>query len=133
MQALPHNRVIGMLGTATGVAGALLLVAIVLSADPLGRSIGALLGASIAVGLLGTLLRARARRGGEIRRGPRPNPLPQGYPAGPSAIAALPKIDPTVWAFDEESPDFAPIVSLTEARVQRRRQSEPEPCEAAQA
>ena len=99
----------------------LLVAAIVVSADPMGRSIGALIGASALVGFLGALFGSYVR-GGSIRRGPRPGTLPQGYPAGPTAVATLTAADTTAWAFDENDADFAPIVSLTEAQIERRRE-----------
>ncbi len=131
MNTQRKDKVAGMLGALTGVAGALLVAAMVIPADPLGRLIGALLGASIAFGFIGMLFRSSSFRSGSIRRGPRPGAMPLGYPSGPVAVATLSVVDATVWTFEEEAPDFA-VVSLTEARVQRR-QVEPAPCEAIEA
>jgi hypothetical protein len=118
----PRNSVAGMLGVATALAGALLLAAIVIPADPLGRAIGALIAASVAVGLAGLALHRVEFPSGSIWRGPRSGPLPQSYPEGPLARWAA--RDATAWAFEETAPDFAPVISLTEARVSRRPQPE---------
>jgi len=131
VNTLRKDKVVGMLGALTGVAGALLVAAMVIPADPLGRLIGALLGASVAVGFVGTLFRGSSFHTGAIRRGPRPSAMPLGHPSGPVAVATLASIDATVWTFEEKAPGFA-VVSLTEARVQRR-QVEPAPCEAIEA
>ena len=121
MNTLPKNKVAGMLGAVTAIAGMLLLAAIVATADPMGRSIGALLGASALAGFVGMLFGSQFR-GGSIRRGPRRGSLPQGYPAGPSAVATLTAADTTAWTFDENDAGFATVVSLTEAQVDRRRE-----------
>jgi hypothetical protein len=120
VNTLRKNKVTGLLEALTGAAGAVLVAAIVVSGDPLGLAIGALLGASIAVGIVGTLLRGSRFDAGAIRRGPRPNPLPLAYPSGPVAVATLSAFDASACACDEPAPDFAPVISLTEARVQRR-------------
>jgi hypothetical protein len=132
VNTLRKDKVAGMLGALTGIAGMMLVAAIVVPADPLGRLIGALLGASIAFGFVGTLLRSSSFGGGSIRRGPQPSAMPLGYPSGPVAVATLPAVDATAWTFEEGARDFAPVVSLTEARVQRRR-VERAPCEAVEA
>jgi hypothetical protein len=119
MNTLPKNKVAGILGAVTAIGGMLLLAAIVVSADPMGRSIGALIGASVLVGLIGTLF-GSSIGGRSIRRGPRPGTLPQGYPAGPTAVTALPAADTTGWTFDGNDADLAPVVSLTEASIERR-------------
>jgi hypothetical protein len=119
---LPKDRITRMLGATTALAGALLLAAIVIPADPLGRLIGALIAASVAVGLAGIALPRAAFPSGSVRRGPHSDPLPQGDPIGPIARIAT---DTTAWGFEDRTPDFAPVISLTEARVARRR-TEPE-------
>ena len=122
MNALPKDRVTPMLSAATSVAGAFLVAAIALPADPLGRLIGALIAASFVFGLAGAALRRVEYPAASLRRGPRWDGLPQRYPVGPlTSIAA----DSTAWDFEHSAPGFAPVISLTEARVTRRR-SEPE-------
>jgi hypothetical protein len=123
VNTLPRNKVTDALGVTTALAGALLVAAIVIPADPLGRVIGALIVASIAVGLAGLVLHRVEFPSGSMQRGPRSGPVPRSYPEGP--LARWTARDATAWAFEESAPDFAPIISLTEARVARRR-SEPE-------
>ena len=130
MNKLAKDKVADIVGFVTGIAGALLLAAIVIPADPLGRLIGALLAASFAVGCVGTLLRSSLFTYGSIRRGPRPSPIIEDQPEGPVAVVTA--LDATAWTFDDRTPDFAPVVSLTEARVARR-EFERRPCEAAEA
>jgi len=123
MNGLPRNRIIGVLGVATAAAGALFLAAIAIPADPLGRLIGALIAASLAVGLAGLAVHRIEYPRASMRRGPRSDPLPRDLPEGPRARWAVG--DATAWAFEESASDFAPVISLTEARVARRR-GEPE-------
>ena len=123
MNPLPRNRVTGMLGVATMLAGALLLAAIVIPADPLGRMIGALIAASVAVGLVGMSVHRLEFPSGSMRRGPRPGRWPLTYPEGP--LVRWAGWDATVSGLEERAPDFAPVIALTVARVARRR-AEPE-------
>jgi hypothetical protein len=102
------------------MAGALLMAAVVVSGDPLGRLIGAMLGASVIVGLLGTLLRRSALAFDAIGRDPGSHPMPQLYPEGPAAFATPARLDATAWMFEDHAPNFAPVISLTEAKVARR-------------
>ena len=120
MYTLPKDRITSMLGAVTGIAGALLVAAIVASGDPLGRLIGALLAASIVVGLVGILLRRTAIPYGWIRRDPGSHSMPDLYPEGPAAFATQVRIDATAWMLDDAAPDFAPVISLTEAKIARR-------------
>jgi len=109
-----------IVGALTGVAGALLLAAIVIPADPLGRSIGALLAASLAVGIVGALVKVSAYRSGSIRRGPRSSGIPFDRPSAPAAVVTARRFEPTVWNGERSAPDFAPIPFLSHARVARR-------------
>ncbi|HUH95066.1 MAG TPA: hypothetical protein VL742_18220 [Casimicrobiaceae bacterium] len=132
MKALRKRRMTSIVGALTGTAGALLLAAIVIPSDPLGRSIGALLAASIAVGIAGALVTASAHRSHSVRRGPRPSEIPFDQPSPPAERASAPRMEPMVWGGDRAAPDFVPIASLTEARVARRRVARA-PCEVAEA
>ena len=132
MNTLPKDNAANLVGSVTGLAGVLLLAAIVMPADPLGRLIGVLLAASFAVGCIGTLLRESMSMHDSMRRGPRPSPITEDQPEGPSAVAVVATVDATAWSFDDAAPDFAPVISLTEARVARR-ELERESCEAAEA
>jgi len=132
VKALRKQRMTSIVGALTGTAGALLLAAIVIPSDPLGRSIGALLAASIAVGIAGVLVKASAHRRDFVRRGPRPSEIPFDQPSPPAELASVPRMEPMVWDGDRAAPDFAPIASLTETRVARRRVARAR-CEAAEA
>jgi hypothetical protein len=119
MNTLSGNRLIDFVGISTAFAGALVLAAIVVPADPMGRSIGALLGASVLLGVAGTFVReALARR--EERRHAAQREL-----RTEAAVAVIPLarlVDATASEFDEQrQPTFAPVVSLTEAQVERQR------------
>jgi hypothetical protein len=118
VNTLPKHRVTGMLSVTTALAGALLLAAIVIPADPLGRAIGALIAASATVGLAGLALHRLEFPSPSVRRGPRSGRSPQSVPEGPLANGVV--RDATAWAFEDSAPDFAPVISLTEARVARR-------------
>jgi hypothetical protein len=121
VKTLRKDRIINMVGVVTAVAGALLLAAIVVPADPLGRLIGAVLGVSIAVGSVGALFRRPAFTTGSIRRDPWARPMPQVSPEGPLAVATLVRLDATACTIgDDDAPDFAPVISLTETKVARR-------------
>jgi len=111
MTTLPNNKLISVTGALTAIAGVLLLAAIVMPNDPLGRSIGALMGASFLVGLVGTLVR-------ETWAGH----FVKSETAAPAAVAMPHVADATASEFDgDKRPAFAPIVSLTEAQVERAR------------
>lgn len=131
MNAFRKDPTTSIVGALTGTAGALLLATIVIPSDPLGRSIGALLAASIAVGIVGALIRASVHRGGSVRRGRRPAGVPFDMPSAPTAAATARRMEPVVWNGDRPAPAFAPVASLTEARVARRHVAAP--CEAAEA
>ena len=122
MKTLSKSRITGAVGALVAFAGALLLAAIVVPADPLGRVVGALIGASFAIGLLGTLAREALRRREYSIRAPRAFALERYAPT--PAIVATPRVaDATASEFDgDRRPAFAPVISLTEAQVERRRQ-----------
>lgn len=132
MNTLPKDNAAALVGSVTGLAGVLLLAAIVMPADPLGRLVGALLAASFLVGCIGALLRESMSANDSMRRRPRPSPITEDQPEGPQPAAALSALDATAWSYDNRAPDFAPVISLTEARVARR-ELERAPCQAAEA
>ena len=119
MNRLSDNKLIDAVGAFTALAGAAVLVAIVVPVDPLGRAIGALLGASFLLGVVGALVRAALKRGEEPRR-----PALRG-PRVETAATVMPMLrlaDATASEFDgEPRPAFAPIVSLTEVQLERQR------------
>lgn len=115
MNIRSKNWVPDAIGICAIVAGLALFVAAAASADPIGLSVGALVGGGFAFGVLGCGLKeVVARRGDKSRAGQR---------AGFAAIVATPRFaDATASEFDDgEHSSFAPVVSLTEAQVERQR------------
>jgi hypothetical protein len=119
MKTLSRSKLTGADGAFTAITGVLLLAAIVIPTDPLGRLVGALIGASFVVGLVGTFVREALARRDQIRRtAKRKLWLERDAPAVAATLAA----DATASEFDDDKrPVFAPVVSLTEAQVERRR------------
>ena len=117
MNTLSRNKLIDTVGMFTATAGALALAAIVVPADPLGRSIGALLGASLLIGAAGAFVRETLERRDEARRA-----ALRGKRVA-VAVTVVPRpTDATASEFDDEArPAFAPVISLTEAQVERQR------------
>ena len=123
MTTLSRNWLPGAIGACAVVAGLALLTAVVASGDALGNSVAAIIGGGFALGVLGCGLKeiAARRRGGGYAM-PRAA-APASYAALPVTIVPLPAIaDATASEFDEVArPAFAPVVSLTEAQVERQR------------
>jgi hypothetical protein len=119
MNTLSRNKLIDAVGLSTAIAGALALAAIVVPADPLGRSIGALLGASLLLGAAGAFVRESLVRRMASRRAAQHGLRVAAVPT----VAPLPRpSDGTASEFDDQAlPAFAPVVSLTEAQVERQR------------
>ena len=121
MNILSRNKVTGAVGACTAIAGVLLLAAIVIPADPLGRLVGTMIGFSFVAGIVGALVRAGVTHRGHVRRTPRASLLPREAPP-PAAVAMLHVADATASEFDGHAfPTFASVVSLTEAQVERGR------------
>lgn len=122
MNTLSRNKLTDAVGACTAIAGVLLLAAMVIPADPLGRLVGALIGASFLAGIVGALVREGLAYRDHVRRSMRrAAPLRRVAPA--PAIVAMPHIaDATASEHDgQDLPSFAPVVSLTEAQVERGR------------
>jgi hypothetical protein len=119
MNRLSENKLIDAVGTCTALVGAAVVAAIVVPADPLGRVIGALLGASLLLAVAALLVREALGRG-QYERRPAVGMLPSEAAA---TIMPLPRlVDATASEFDDAvRAAFAPIVSLTEAQVERQR------------
>jgi hypothetical protein len=119
MNRLSDNKLIDAVGAFTALAGAAVVAAIVVPADPLGRAIGALLGASLLLGVVAALVREALKRGQE------PHLPALREPRIVTAATLMPMLrlaDATASEFDgEPRPAFAPIVSLTEVQVERQR------------
>jgi hypothetical protein len=121
MKTLSRSKLTGADGAFTAITGVLLLAAIVIPTDPLGRLVGALIGASFVVGLVGTFVREALARRDQIRRTAK-RKLWLERDAPDPAVAATLAADATASEFDDDKrPVFAPVVSLTEAQVERRR------------
>lgn len=119
MNRLSENKLIDAIGAFTALAGAAVVAAIVVPADPLGRVIGALLGASLLLAVAALLVREALGRGQDLRR-PALGMLRSETAA---TVMPMPRLtDATASEFDNAvRPAFAPIVSLTEAQVERQR------------
>jgi hypothetical protein len=119
MNTRSENKLIDAIGVLTALAGAAVVATIVVPADPLGRALGALLGASLLLGAVGALVREALVRG-EDRRRPALRML-----RVETAVSVMPMprlADATASEFDDElCPAFTPIVSFTEAQVERQR------------
>jgi len=118
MKTLSKNRVIDAIGVAAVTAGLVLLAAVVASADPIGLSVGALIGGGFAFGALGCGLKEAA-----ARRARRYATSAASYASRSAAIVTIRRVaDATASEFDDrEVPSFAPVTSLTEAQVERQR------------
>jgi hypothetical protein len=109
------------IGVLTGVAGLVLLIAIVAAAGPVGRSVGAIIGGGFAFGLLACALKeALARR--SLQRFVRWRDTAVASAAA-TPVAATPifvdaKADRSVAV---ERPSVATVTSLTEIQALRRR------------
>ena len=120
MKTLSKSKLAGAVGAFTGITGVLLLAAIVIPADPLGRLVGGLIGASFVVGLVGTVVREALARRDHARRAAQRLFLFERY--APVVAATLRATDATASEFDDDKrPAFASVISLTEAQVERRR------------
>jgi hypothetical protein len=122
MNPFSRNRLTDAVGACTAIAGVLLLAAMVIPGDPLGRLVGALIGASLLAGIVGAFVREGLALRDHVRRTPRRTALPaRAAPA--SVVVAMPQVaDATASEFDgQDHRPFAPVVSLTEAQVERSR------------
>jgi hypothetical protein len=121
MNPLSRNKLTDAVGACTAIAGALLLAAMVIPGDPLGRLVGALIGASLLAGIVGALVREGLALRDPVRRTARTVLSAREAPA--SVILLMPRVaDATASELDgQDLPRFAPVVSLTEAQVERGR------------
>jgi hypothetical protein len=119
MNTMRNNKLIDALSAFTALAGAAVVAAIVIPADPLGRAIGALLVASFLPGAAGALVRETLLRRKDLRA----PALPTLRVETAASVRPMPWLaDATASEFDDEPrPAFAPIVSLTEVQVERQR------------
>jgi hypothetical protein len=119
MNIRSENKLIDAVGVLTALAGAAVVAAIVVPADPLGRALGALLGASLVLGAVGALVREALGRGEDRRR----RVLRVLHVETAASVMPMPRLaDATASEFDDVVRlAFAPIVSFTEAQVERQR------------
>jgi hypothetical protein len=119
MNRLSENKLIDAVDAFTALAGAAVVAAIVVPADPLGRVIGTLLAASFLVGVVAVLIREALGRGQGLRR---PALRTLRVETAATLMPMLRLTDATASEFDDAArPAFAPIVSLTEVQVERQR------------
>lgn len=111
------------IGVCALVAGLVMLVAVAAAGDSIGRIVTALIGGGFAFGVLGCVLRETVARGSDKRRGAVRGTPQEGYTAALATVVAMPPLaDATASEYDaSEAPAFAPVLSLTEAQVQRQR------------
>lgn len=110
-------------GIGAVIAGLALLVAVAASGDAIGRSVTVLIGAGFAFGVLACVVKETvARRGSAHYAAPRAGSAASHVSTSATIVAMPPAADATASEFDEtEGPAFAPVVSLTEAQVERQR------------
>jgi len=112
------------IGACAGLAGLALLGVVAASGDALGQSVVALIGGGFAFGVLACvwkeILAARAER----RRGAQGVRFQLSDALQSASVVKMPPLaDATACEFDEsKQASFAPIVSLTEAQVERQRE-----------
>jgi hypothetical protein len=120
MKTLSKTWLPDAIGLCAAVAGLALLVAVAAAGDAIGRSVTALIGGGFVFGALGWGLKLAVTRRRDVPAALRAA-SPASYAAAPAALVAMPPMaDATASEFDEiKDPAFAPVMSLTEAHVQR--------------
>jgi hypothetical protein len=123
MNMLSKNWLLDAIGACAMLGGLALLVVAATSGDVLGHSVGALVGAGLAGGVLGCFAKEAAARRDATRRAAL-HGISQANHAPASVMVMIPPLaDATASEFDErEQATFAPVVSLTEAQVERQRE-----------
>ena len=119
MNMLSRNWLPDAIGACALVAGLALLGVVLASGDAIGTSVGVLMGAGFVAGVLGCIGKQALTSFSAPRRA-----MPQAgrAPAQPALVAMPPVADATASEYDEpEQTSFAPVVSLTEAQVERQR------------
>ncbi|HEV3241435.1 MAG TPA: hypothetical protein VG429_13645 [Casimicrobiaceae bacterium] len=120
MKTLSKTWLPDAIGICAALAGLALLVAVAATGDAIGRSVTTLIGGGFVFGVLGCGLKQAVARRRELPAVLRAA-YPASYAAAPAALVAMPPMaDATASEFDEiEHPAFAPVMSLTEAHVER--------------
>jgi hypothetical protein len=113
------------IGACAVLAGLALLGVVVASGDPIGNSVAAVIGAGSLFGVLGCVGKQALASHGQARRAAAlraPSQLSDAL--APASIGVMPPVaDATASEYDERrQASFAPVVSLTEAQVERQRE-----------
>jgi hypothetical protein len=124
MNMLSKNWLPDAIGACALLAGLALLGVVSTSGDAIGKSVGALIGAGFLFGVLGCVGKEAVASRDEPRRATlRAISQASDGPAPATLVAMPPVADATASEFDEsEHASFAPVVSLTEAQVERQRE-----------
>jgi hypothetical protein len=119
MNMLSRNWLPDAIGACALVAGLALLGVVLASGNAIGTSVGALMGAGFVAGVLGCIGKQALT---SVNAPHRAAPEASRAPALPTLVAMPPVADATASEYDErEQTSFAPVVSLTEAQVERQR------------
>jgi hypothetical protein len=112
------------IGACAALAGLALLGVVVASGDPIGNSVAALIGAGWLFGVLGCVGKQALASRGQARRAALRAPSQPSDALVPASIGVMPPVaDATASEYDERrQASFAPVVSLTEAQVERQRE-----------
>jgi len=112
------------IGACAGVAGLALLGVVAASGDAIGQSVVAIIGGGFAFGVLGCVWKEIVARRSDGRRAALRTLSEPSYRMVSARIVNMPPLaDATASEFDErEHASFAPVVSLTEAQVERQRE-----------
>lgn len=112
------------MGASAGVAGLALLGVVGASGAAIGQGVVAMIGGGFAFGVLGCVCKEIVMRRRDARRVALRTLSQASYGAVSASIFNMPPLaDATASEFDEsECSAFAPVVSLTEAQVERQRE-----------
>ena len=121
---LSKNWLPDAIGACAVLAGLALLGVVVASGDAIGNSVGALIGAGSLFGVLGCVGKQALASRGEPRHAALHAPSQASDVPAPATIVVMPPVaDATASEYNEsEQASFAPVVSLTEAQVERQRE-----------
>ena len=124
MNMLSKNWLPDAIGACAVLAGVVLLGVVVTSGDAIGTSVGALIGAGFLFGVLGCVGKQGAANRDHTRRAALRAMSQASDAPVPAALVMMPPVaDATASEYDEsEQASFAPVVSLTEAQVERQRE-----------
>jgi hypothetical protein len=124
MNMLSKNWLPDAIGACALLAGLALLGVVLTSGDAIGQSVGALIGAGFLFGVLGCVGKEAVESRGEARQAAlRALSQASNAPARANLVMMPPVADATASEFDErDQATFAPVVSLTEAQVERHRE-----------